>query len=104
MTTTLTRAEKRWCWRTWNLLLQIRQATDGEDRRQLSGEMTERNLLVGMMSPLRAIHRRLWVTCDGGGELYDSDSGCSRILPSWRVTEAGREALNEAVRVGLTIQ
>ena len=66
--------------------------------------MTERNLLVGMTPPLRALHSRKWVTCDGKSELYDFDSGCSRILPAWRVTAAGREALKEAVRVGLTIQ
>ena len=104
MTITLTKAEKRWDWRTWNLLLQIRDATDGMDRRQLSGEMDARNLLVGLTSPLRALHSRKWVTCDGDGELFDSDSGNSRILPAWCVTEAGRAALKEAVRVGLTIQ
>ena len=104
MTTTLTRVEKQWDWRTWNLLLQIRQATDGEDRRQLAGEMTERNLLVGMTPSLRALHCRLWVTCDGGGELFDDNGDDPRYLPAWRVTAAGREALKEAVRVGLTIQ
>ena len=46
MTITLTKSEKQWDWRTWNLLLQIRDATDGMDRRQLSGEMGARNLLV----------------------------------------------------------
>ena len=42
--------EKRWHWRTWNLLLQIQRATDGEDRRQKSGEMTERGLCIAQTS------------------------------------------------------
>lgn len=100
----LSRAERAWHWRTWNLLLQIRQATDGEDRRQKTGEMTERNLLVAHTSKLRALHRRGWVEHVDTGELISDDGNEVRYLPAWQVTAAGREALEAALAAGVTIQ
>jgi hypothetical protein len=104
MAATLTKAEKRWNWRTWNLLLQIREATDGKDRRQTHGDMTERNLLVANTPELRALRKRGWVECVDFGEYFPDNGYPARELPAWAVTAAGREALDEAVRVGLTIQ
>jgi hypothetical protein len=100
----VTPKEKRWNWRTWNLLLQIQEATDGQDTRQLHGDMTERNLLVAHTSALRAIQRRGWVKCVGHGDLFDDRSGEERTMPAWVVTAAGRGALKAARRARLTIQ
>ena len=102
MSGTITRAERRWHWRTWNLLLQIRDATDGEDARQRSGEMTARNLLVGYTPELRALMARGWVEDVDAGELVDDLGDRVRQFPAWQVTETGREALDNAVRSGLT--
>jgi hypothetical protein len=104
MSIEITRTEKRWHWRTWNLLLQIREATDGEDRRQRSGEMTERNLLVAHKPELHALRIRGWVEQVDTGELISDDGNKVSYLPAWQVTALGREALDAAVRAGLTIQ
>lgn len=104
MSVEITRTEKRWHWRTWNLLLQIREATDGEDSRQIHGDMTERNLLVANTPELRALRNRGWVECVDFGELFEDNGDRLRELPAWAVTDAGREALDAAVRAGLTIQ
>jgi hypothetical protein len=104
MATEITDKEKRWHWRTWNLLLQIREATDGEDRRQRSGEMTERNLLAAHTPEVRALHARRWIEQVDSGELTSDNGNVVRYLPAWAVTSAGREALDAAVRVGLTVQ
>jgi|SRR5271166_1553220 len=103
-TVQLTKSEKRWHWRTWNLLLQIRQATDGEDVRQRHGEMTERNLCVAHTPEMRAIHKRGWAEHVDTGELISADGNDVSYLPAWQITEAGREALSAAVLSGLTIQ
>ena len=100
----ITRAEKRWHWRTWNLLLQIREATDGKDRRQTHGDMTERNLLVAHTPELRALRKRAWVECVDFGEFFRDNGDGPVELPAWAVTPAGREALDAAVAAGITIQ
>ena len=102
-TSSLTRAERRWNWHTWNLLYQIQQATDGLDPRQRHGEMTEHGLCVATTSEMRALDRRGWVEAYDTGELFDDD-GNSRMLPVWRVTSTGREALVAAEAAGLTIR
>jgi hypothetical protein len=100
----LSRGERKWHWRTWNLLLQIQQAADGEDRRQVSGEMTVRGLCVANTSEIRALDSRRWIEAIGSGELWDGD-GNSRVVPVWAVTTDGRAALKAAVgEYGLTIQ
>jgi len=99
----INRNERRWNWRTWNLLLQIRQATDGEDRRQRSGEMTTRGLCVAETAEIRALEKRKWIEAIDTGELFD-DNGNSRHLPVWAVTTEGREALKAAEAAGITIQ
>jgi hypothetical protein len=104
MTVQLTRAEKRWHWRTWNLLLQIREATDGKDARQIHGDMTERNLLVAHTPELRALRKRGWVECVDFGEYFPDNGDRLVELPAWAVTAAGREALDAAVAAGVTIQ
>ena len=104
MSVEITRTEKRWHWRTWNLLLQIREATDGEDSRQVHGDMTERNLLVANTPELRALRKRGWVECVGFGEFFEDNGDRLRELPAWAVTTAGREALDAAVRAKLTIR
>ena len=104
MATILTRTEKRWHWRTWNLLLQIREATDGKDRRQTHGDMTERNLLVANTPELRALRKRKWVECVDFGEYFPDNGDQARELPAWAITTAGREALDAAVRASITIQ
>lgn len=99
----LTRAEKRWNWHTWNLLLQIREATDGNDPRQRGGEMTERNLCVASGRPeMKAFRTRGWVECVAFGEVHEGDT--IRELPAWAITTAGRLALDEAVKSGITVQ
>jgi hypothetical protein len=103
MTVALTRNERRWHWRTWNLLLQIRQATDGEDARQRSGEMTTRGLCIAETSEIRALETREWIQAIDTGELFDDD-GNSRHLPVWAVTASGREALKAAEAEGVTVQ
>lgn len=100
----ITRAEKRWHWRTWNLLLQIREATDRKDRRQTHGDMTERNLLVVSTPELRALRKRGWVECVDFGEYHPDNGDQARELPAWAVTPSGREALDAAVAAGITIQ
>jgi hypothetical protein len=102
-TQVLGQSERRWNWRTWNLLWQIEQATDGEDARQKSGEMTERGLCIALTPEMRALKRRGWAEVCDHGELFD-DGGNSRILPVWRVTVAGRQALEAAERAGVTIR
>jgi hypothetical protein len=103
MTVQITKAERRWHWRTWNLLLQIREATDGEDSRQKCGDMTERNLLVPHTPELRALRKRGWVECVDFGEFFRDNGDGPVELPAWAVTAAGREALAAAVVAGLTI-
>lgn len=104
MANLITRAERRWNWHTWNLLLQIKEATDGHDARQLHGDMTERNLLVAHTSELRALQRRGWVECVGSGEFFP-DNGCEeRSLPAWEVTKVGRKALAAAIKSGITVR
>jgi len=97
---TLSRAERAWHWRTWNLLDQIRVATDGEDARQKNGEMTTRGLCIAKTSEIRAFERRGWVRDFDIGELFD-DNGNSRMLPVWEITIKGRNALHAAKREGI---
>ena len=104
MTIPITRAERRWNWHTWNLLLQIQEATDGHDTRQLHGDMTERNLLVAHTSELRALHRRAWVECVGNGSFFPDNGENEVTLPAWEVTPAGRSALKAAIKAGITIR
>ena len=61
----LSRGERRWHWRTWNLLLQIREATDGKDPRQRSGDMTTRGLCVAETSEIRALREAFAATSGG---------------------------------------
>ena len=100
----LSRGERRWHWRTWNLLLQIREATDGRDPRQRSGDMTTRGLCIAETSEIRALgERRGWIETNDSGELFD-DEGNSKVRPVWTVTARGRAALEAAVAAGITIQ
>lgn len=74
----LTRDERRWSWRTWNTLLQIREATDGKDPRQKSGESDPdfRGLLIAPGWPrMRALRKRKWIREFDSGELFDDESG-----------------------------
>ena len=101
---TLTAKERRWHWRTWNLLLQIQQATDGQDCRQKSGEMTGLGLCVSMTPEMRALETRKWAECYDDSAECETEAGDLRVMPTWRVTDAGRAALVEARKAGLTIQ
>jgi hypothetical protein len=97
-------ASRRWDWRTWNLLLQIRDATDGDDTRQRHGDMT----VLGLSIPsgdtrLRALRRRGWVEAFDFGEV-EGERGKWHDWPAWRVTAAGRAALGAAQREGIQIQ
>lgn len=103
-TTMLTKAERRWDWRTWNLLLQIRRATDGEDPRQRHGEMTERQLAANLTPDVRALRDRGWIECMGNCEVFDDNGSELRVMLTWEVTKAGREAMDTAVAAGITIQ
>ncbi len=97
--------ERRWDWRTWNLLFQVEQATDGEDARQKSGEMTERGLCLVSDPRKRALSRRAWIECTGSAECDDEDeSGNLRELPVYAITALGRAALAEARGLGITIR
>jgi len=98
------RGALRWHWRTWNLLLQIREAMDGEDARQRSGEMDTRGLcIVAGRSEMRALRSRKWIHAFDSGELFD-DEGNARVLPIWEITKAGRKALDAVVAAGVSIR
>ena len=98
------RGERRWSWRTWNLLLQIERATDGNDPRQRSGEMTVRALSVARGPALEAFARRLWVCYVGHHETRLEGQDDPRPMPAWVITSAGRRALEEARQQGIQIQ
>jgi hypothetical protein len=66
--------------------------------------MTERNLLVPHTPEMRALHKRGWAEHVDTGELISDDGNKVSYLPAWQVTQAGREALDAAVRAGVTIQ
>ncbi len=100
----LTRAERRWDWHTWNLLLQIQQATDGKDARQKTGEMTERGLCVAATPAMRALVRRRYARSFITGEIIDRGGHRVRYLPCFEVTKAGRAALKAAMAEGITVQ
>ena len=88
----LQKTERRWHWRTW-----IQQATDGQDARQRSGEMTVRALGVACGPGLRALSDRRWIDSDDAGEV-EMENGTLRFLPFWKITRAGREALAAAAQ------
>lgn len=88
----LTAQDRKLHWRTWDLLYQIQQATDGEDPRQRSGEMTERGLSVAMTVEMRALETRKWAECYGTAEC-ETEQGNMRVMPTWRITTEGRAAL-----------
>lgn len=92
---------RRWHWRTWNVLLQVQDATDGKDRRQLSGEMTERGLCLSG-TQLLTFKKRGWVECVDTAEVFE-DEKC-RVLPVCVITPAGRFALERAKSEGIQIQ
>lgn len=101
----LTRRERRWHWHTWNILLQIREATDGNDPRQRAGEMTTRGLCISASrSEMIAFRNRGWVTCIGFGELALDDNGNTKEHPIWEITDTGRAAIAAAEKEGITIQ
>lgn len=100
--TILSRAARRWHWRTWNTLLQVRAATDGEDPRQRFGEMTERGLVINGTAR-RAFLRRGWIVDVGFGEYEHEESGELRHGTSYAITEAGRMALAQAIAEGIQV-
>lgn len=95
--------ERRWHWRTWNMLLQIQRATDGEDPRQQSGEMTSRGIAAADGRPeIKAFKNRGWIVECDYVEVHE-DSGYIRELPVWEITEDGRIALEAAKLAGITV-
>ena len=97
----LTTEPRRWHWRTWNLLLQIRDATDGNAPWQRSGEGTGRGLCVAAGRPeMRAFRRRKWVRSVGAEEVELEGSGNIVVQPAWVITERGRKAIAEAKALG----
>lgn len=99
----ITRSERRWHWRTWNLLWQIQRATDGVDPRQTSGEMTCRGLCSLAGRPeVKALKRRGWIVITDYGEVH-VDNGDVRERPVWEITFAGRAALEAAKLAGVTV-
>jgi hypothetical protein len=97
-------AFRRWHWRTWNLLLQIRDATDGNDPRQRSGEMTGRALCSARGPAILALARRGWIESLGCEEVEDEDTGRMRFWPAWAITKKGREALAAAKQLGVEMR
>ena len=102
---TLTQRDRQLHWRTWNLLLQIKEATDGEDRRQRSGEMTERRLCLSDQPATRAFLSRGWVECTGSAEIdMRGDGDVYKMVPTYIVTKLGREALVAAEQRGVPLR
>ena len=96
---------RRWHWRTWNLLLQIRDATDGNAPWQRSGEATGRGLCVASgRAEMRAFIKRKWVRHVGDSEVEIEESGRIVVQPAWVITKRGRAALDEAKSLGTEMQ
>jgi hypothetical protein len=99
----LTRQERAWNWHTWNLLVQIQEATDGEDSRYKSGDMTVRGICSGQTPELRALLTRGWIEHIDTGE-YQDGRGEVKVESVWAVTKRGRRALEAAVKEGVTVR
>jgi hypothetical protein len=92
-------------WRTWNTLLQIKWATDGEADFQINGVTDTRGLCVARHPQIRALERRGWIAYQGQMEVCDGDSFLTgKVWPLWLITPAGRKAIISAIDSGMTIQ
>lgn len=97
--------ERKWHWRTWNLLLQIQEATDGKHVFQIGDKAEGRGLCVRRDARCRAFEARKWIECLGVFECCASeDDDTLRMFPAWAITDAGRKALVLARAEGIQVQ